>query len=319
MNRIAVGIMVKNESKVIERCLSSILRLEPDMVIITDTGSTDDTVAKAGLFLQKQNLKFKIFHETFVDFAHNRSLVLDYCRKEAQIDYIVMVDADDLIEYHDDYSVEKFRASLTADIYYMRYQDGLISYSLPKITSNKIPLKYVGVTHEFLDCQSYSIDSTKYIFTSQRGDSFRRVNNLKNTNDIELLRKALEGHLDEGLRARYIFYLAQAYYAAGDKNSALFAYQTRTELKGWDEEVFYSHYQLGNIHKEMGTIDGAIKHYLAAYHTCPHRVESLVNLKYLLDSLGEKAWADHIFFIAKQIKHPQKGLFIEDYKYYAFR
>ena len=263
MMKLGVVIMVKNESKVIERCLTSILRLEPDLVIITDTGSTDDTIIKAGLFLQEHNLKFKIYQETFKNFAHNRTLLLEYSRKEDDLDYVVMVDADDMIAYRDDYTKDAFRASLTAQIYYLRYQDGTISYTLPKLTSNKIPLKYKGVTHEFLDCENFSQDASGFIWTLQRNDGFRRVSNNKNSNDIELLQTALEDEPDEFLRIRYLFYLAQAYHAAGDKLAAIDAYKRRAEAGGWNEEVFYSHYQIGNLYQEMGETyhENVIFHY----------------------------------------------------------
>jgi glycosyltransferase involved in cell wall biosynthesis len=320
MNRIAVGFMVKNESKIIERCLASLLHLQPELVVITDTGSTDDTMVRAGVFLQDHNIKFKIYQEPFQNFGFNRTKLLEYIGKEADIDYVMMIDADDTLQYHESFTPESFRQSLDGQIYNITYNDGLVSYYLPKLTSNKITLKYVGVTHEFLDAKTYWQKSSNLIWVRQGTDSFRRVNNLKNPNDISLLTKALEGPLDEKLRIRYLFYLAQAHLANQDTRAAASYYKLRTQYQGWDEELFYAHYQLGKIYQEMGEawLEDTIYHYLSAYMACPKRVESLVNLKYYFEEKGMGLLATLLLPIIKSVPHPQGGLFVEDYKYYAF-
>ena len=48
--------------------------------------------------------------------------------------------------------------------------------------------------------------------------------------------------LDPGNR-RYVFYLAQSYRDAGEREVALVQYDRRAAMGGWDEEVWYSLYQ----------------------------------------------------------------------------
>jgi glycosyltransferase involved in cell wall biosynthesis len=315
MNKLAVALMTKNESHVIERCLGSILSLEPDLVVITDTGSQDDTVVKAGLFLQHNKIKFQIYQEPFIDFGYNRSLLLKYTRKASEVEYTLMLDADDSIEYSPDYDALTFRNSLHLEAYEVKYHDSILSYYLPKLTSNHRDFNYLGVTHEYLNTDNTSVGQTTFITTFQHNDGSRRLNNTKHTDDIRLLERALQ--TDDGLRSRYLFYLAQAYRARHDNAAALQYYYERLRAGGWVEEIFYSHYQLGQIYQEMGNeyFDNCVSHYLTAYTTCRQRVESLVNLYYYLLQQNKKLWAESIWEVIRTVKRPSQGLFLEDRKY----
>ena len=61
-NRIILNLMIKNESRIIQRCLEAALP-HVDAVAILDTGSTDDTVAIATNVLQTAGKPYKITTE----------------------------------------------------------------------------------------------------------------------------------------------------------------------------------------------------------------------------------------------------------------
>ena len=65
--------MIKNESKIIERCLERALP-HVDAVSILDTGSTDNTVEICNKFLSTSNKPFKVSVEPFKNFGYNRTV-----------------------------------------------------------------------------------------------------------------------------------------------------------------------------------------------------------------------------------------------------
>ena len=63
--------IVKNESKIIERCLNSVKPLI-DYVCIIDTGSTDDTVDVINNWMKSNGVDGQVVFEPWKDFAYNR-------------------------------------------------------------------------------------------------------------------------------------------------------------------------------------------------------------------------------------------------------
>lgn len=84
--RLTIGILTKNESRLIARCIES--ALFADEVIVLDSGSTDDTLAIA------QQLGAQTFvSEDWQGFAVQRNRLLAHARG----DYIFFLDADEII------------------------------------------------------------------------------------------------------------------------------------------------------------------------------------------------------------------------------
>jgi glycosyltransferase involved in cell wall biosynthesis len=69
---ICLNMIVKNESRVIERLLTSVAPLI-DAYCICDTGSTDNTIEIIESFMTKRKIPGKIVHEPFRDFGYNRT------------------------------------------------------------------------------------------------------------------------------------------------------------------------------------------------------------------------------------------------------
>ena len=91
--RICLNMIVKNEARVIRRCLDSV-RPIIDRWIIVDTGSTDGTQDIIREHLR--DLPGELHERTWRDFAYNRSEALDLAR--GQCDYTLIIDADDSLE-----------------------------------------------------------------------------------------------------------------------------------------------------------------------------------------------------------------------------
>lgn len=88
MITISVCMIVKNEGKVLARCLDSIKDLA-DEIIIVDTGSTDATKEIAASYTDK------IYDFTWI---HDFSAARNYSFSQATMDYIYVADADEVID-----------------------------------------------------------------------------------------------------------------------------------------------------------------------------------------------------------------------------
>ena len=106
MPKICLNMIVKNESRVIERLLRSVLPLI-DTYCICDTGSTDNTVEIIKTFFDKASISGKIVEEPFRDFGYNRSYSLSQCLDMENADYILLLDADMVLQLNTLYTILK--------------------------------------------------------------------------------------------------------------------------------------------------------------------------------------------------------------------
>ena len=72
VNKICLNMIVKNESKIIIRCFES-LKSIVDYIIVTDTGSSDNTVELMNKYLVDNNIEGKIYYEPWKNFGYNRT------------------------------------------------------------------------------------------------------------------------------------------------------------------------------------------------------------------------------------------------------
>jgi glycosyltransferase involved in cell wall biosynthesis len=271
--------IVKNESKIIERFLSSVAPWI-DSYCICDTGSTDNTIEIIRTFFEKANLPGKIVQEPFRNFGYNRSFALKECESiETGADYILLLDADMVFQVAPNITKEQFCQSLTKSDSFCIFQgtESFI-YKNVRIVKNRSNMTYIGVTHEYVNIEpsgkpSGLIDK-KEIFIKDIGDGGSKQD--KFLRDIRLL---TEGIIDEPQHIiRYTFYLANSYRDSGQPELAIETYKKRVALRGWFEEVWQSHYNIGNLYFKMGDHANAIFHWLEAYQVHTDRVENLYQI-----------------------------------------
>ncbi len=258
---VGLALIVKDESAVIERCLASV-RPFIDTWTVVDTGSQDDTVARIHAALT--GLPGKLFQRPWVDFGHNRSELLDLAKGAS--DYVLLIDAD--MTVHGDPSV---LSSLRADSYYVAHA-GNPTYWNRRIVRTDLPWRYVGETHEYLTCDApfdedrlSGLDVVHHADGGSRADKYER--------DLRLLTKAVTRDPDD---PRSWFYLAQTLQNLGRPHEAVAAYERRATLAGFDEEVYYAHYQAGLLKAdELDDWPGGLSSLLTAWELRPTRLEAL--------------------------------------------
>ncbi|MCM3493469.1 glycosyltransferase [Paenibacillus lactis] len=140
---ISLCMIVKNEERCIERCLTSVKDIV-DEIIIVDTGSNDNTIEIAKKFTDQI---FSI--EWNGDFAEARNHALKY----ATGDYILSLDADEWLDQ--DSQTKARNIQLNEDYYYVRIRNIIRrgvqeSHSYIRLFRN-IGLEYTGKIHEQIE------------------------------------------------------------------------------------------------------------------------------------------------------------------------
>lgn len=167
MAKIGLSMIVKDEARVIERCLESMLPLI-DYVLISDTGSTDGTQDIIRSWLDRNHMSGDVVEETWQDFATNRSSALRHLRARNVVEYAFVMDADETLTFDDGFDPRKFKASLSHDYYNVEIRRGGIRYWRPQIMSNDRDFYYKGVLHEYIEAPDASHRETPSDFTLRR-------------------------------------------------------------------------------------------------------------------------------------------------------
>lgn len=301
--------IVKNEAHIIERCLLSVYS-HIDTFVICDTGSTDNTVEKVEGFFSERGIQGSVYRDEWVNFASNRNLCLQRASSLDGLDFCLMVDADETLVVHE----SKWRDALCpGTVYSIATGTTNFVYYVPVLTPASLRVRYVGVTHEYLDIPDGSkFEKFDDVRLFHFGDGGSRGDKL--ARDRDLIERAMAHEQDVGLVGRYIFYLAQTYFDMGQYEKAMYYYKRRADRGGWAEEVFYALYMRASclLHQNnMVCDDRNVRWFLKAWQFRPTRLEPLyMIMKYCgdkklavaLGSLGIPVkMTDDLLFVEKQI------------------
>ena len=150
MSTISLCMIVKDEEKVIERCLNTVVDIV-DEIIIVDTGSQDSTKEKV------KKYKADIYDFPWKDdFAEARNFAFS----KARMDYILWLDADDVLEKEDQEKLKLLKENLnnTVDVISMMYvlstdenNNPVVSLRRNRIVKRKNNYIWIGKVHEYLE------------------------------------------------------------------------------------------------------------------------------------------------------------------------
>ena len=289
--KLCLNMIVKNESKVIMRLLQSVATIV-DGYCICDTGSTDNTVEIIETFFKDRGIPGKIIYEPFRDFGYNRTFAAKACQTIPNMDYLLLLDADMILtgDALRPENVIAFKQSLKADCQHIFQGSPQYYYKNVRIMRNYRGYSYWGVTHEYVSTPegtTYEEVPMHSLFINDIGDGGAKIDKFER--DIRLLTKGLEENPNND---RYTFYLANSYRDAGQTEKAIETFRKRIEIGGWIEEVWHSHYNIGNCYKSLGEMEKAICAWTEAFQAHPKRVESLFEVihHYRLHGKNELAY-----------------------------
>lgn len=288
--KICLTMIVKNESRIIERCLNSVKDIV-DYISICDTGSTDNTVAIIEAFMKNNHIPGKVHHHEWKNFGHNRSLSVQESQKmlsdlsvSLHSCYLLLLDADMLLEIDPSFKKE----TLNADSLLLIQKTHWMTYYNTRLIKASQPWKCIGVTHEYWGCdENTSSDKLETLVIDDREDGGAKADKFER--DIRLLTQGLK---DEPDNVRYMFYLAQSYKCIHAYEDSIRWYKARIKAGGWKEEVWYSKCMIGEMYEAMEQWDNALHWYLDAFQTNPDRAEPLQKIatKYRMDGQHHLAY-----------------------------
>ncbi len=319
MTKIILISMIKNEERIIQRCIEHCL-LICDGICITDTGSTDKTLEK--IEEMKEILKtklgdkmvpIKVYNDEWKDFGHNRSNsfnnTVKFCEElgwDKESTYGLLLDADMKLQ------VKHFNKDiLKSNGYKIIQQNNSLEYYNTRFLKLSYPWKCVGVTHEYWDGYNTDTITKDIIYIDDIGDG--GCKNDKFERDIKLLTKGLEEDPNNG---RYMFYLAQTYKDTGKFKQAIKLYKKRIQVGGWYEEVWYSYYMISKCWLLLGDEEKFECWANKAYKYRKERLEPIYELVKHFRIKGEQIKAYHYYKIGKKISYPKNdSLFINKNMY----
>lgn len=312
--KVILNTMIKNEEKIINRCLKS-ASIICDALCITDTGSNDNTITEtinAVKEIQTSNYRparlYKIDWENF-GLSRTKSYynTMNFCDSigwEKDCTYALLLDADMKLIISGNIDKEK----LENGGYTIIQRNGLIEYYNTRLIKLDGSWKCIGVTHEYWSGPDIVKLNKDTIYIDDVNDGGCKSD--KYERDFKLLSKGIE---DEPENERYYFYLAQTIKDLGRYEDSIKMYKKRIEKGGWDEEVWYSHYMIAKLWLLLNNIVKAEEWANKAYNLRKSRPEPLYFLvKYFREkSLHHKAY--HYYKLAKDIPPSNDLLFVETF------
>lgn len=296
--------IVKDEKEVITRCLTSMLPLI-DYWVIVDTGSTDGTQAIIKEFMKMKRVPGELYERPWVDFAHNRNEALELAKGKS--DYLFFIDADEYLVYDPNFTHPTF----DKDYYFVTTKSNGMDYGRLLLVNNHLDWKWEGVLHESLAISPTrscgGTLSTLHNVTTLEGA--RSKNPQKCQKDADLLEAVLK---DEPNNSRYVFYLAQTYFAMQKYALALQNYERRIQMGGWDQELFWCKLRIAEIQELMNMPpETVIQGYKNAYEYRSTRSEPLYHLAHYHRKRGDYALGYDVAKIGLTLPISKDILFVE--------
>lgn len=286
--RIGLSMIVKNESHIVHEVLNSSLPFI-DTFCILDTGSTDNTVQIIRDFYASKGIPGIVHQSDWKGFGKSRSEALSLC---TDMDYILMIDADDLIEGPPNVKEFLLKVLYTTlpNACNIHLKRGTLEYERTQLFKAKDGWRYEGVLHEYPTNDkpgNVHVRLPKEIWMTGRTMGARSMlEGNKYQRDAETILEALK---EEPENMRYMFYLAQSYRDAGMREESITWYKKRFEAGGWIEEQYICALNLTRL---LDCKEWAWK----AHEICPNRTESLVSYMALCRSQGK--WSRELLSMA---------------------
>lgn len=328
-NTICLIMIVKNESKIINRLLNSLLKVI-DFISVVDTGSIDDTKILIEKWGKQNKIPTKVHNTLFKNFSYNRQdsfLKGKECYPQAN--YFLLSDADHIWEV--DKNFNKFW--LMDDAYKVVEKSPNLEHSNLRLIKSNCNWECLGVTHEYWQktgniIEDYKLLKTIRILDQHDGGS----KNDKFIRDEKLLRDGLNTEKKNNLIARYSFYLSETLKNTEQYEEAIKTYRKCFRNKNWNGEIYCSHlyilycskilsinyYKEGDKNKAYEYAQLAFEHAFYAYEKDTSRIESLYYISELYIEIDMDDQANNILKKIHNCEIPRNKLFVEIGKYGLF-
>ena len=307
--KLVLVLMIKNEEKILKRCLEAVQDIV-DCFCITDTGSTDSSVEIANEFLKTHT--GNVATDVWKNFGYNRTLSFSNAQTYVKTLNWNMAETYGLLLDGDMVFVPGTIKSqiLTHPGYKIIQANSSLEFYNTRFIRMDIEAKCVGVTHEFWAVPSETLSKDICYINDigdggSKGDKFER--------DKRLLEQGL---IDDPTNGRYMFYLAQTLKDSNHLKEAIAMYKKRIIIGGWQEEVWHSHYSIGQCYRRLENIPKYEYWMNRAFQFYPVRSEPILDLTRFFREKGQNYKAYHYYKLGVGIPYPKNNvLFIESFPY----
>ena len=240
LKTISLCMIVKNEDKYIGNCLKSIHDLV-DEIIIVDTGSTDKT----------KEICSKYTDNVFdFEWDNNFADARNYSFSKATCDYILWLDADDILLNTDRDKFKELKNNLNCDQVSMIYNYSFNEYGNPslsfrrnRLVKRSINPTWIGFVHEIIDLDITDSYNSDICITHTRTHS----NSDRNLKIFESKRRS-----GEIFNARNTLYYAKELFYNGKYQFAINEFNKFLKFEDcWIEDKIDTYIKLYECHTEL--------------------------------------------------------------------
>lgn len=282
--KILLIMMVKNESRILRRAITSTLSLI-DGLCILDTGSTDNTVEIANETikeLQSKNTAFigKVYTHPFINFGVSRSksfeVALEFLKEnnwDLETTFGLLLDADMILKID---KPERVKVRLenydSAMLYQIQHPYKYFNIRFIKMSKS---WKCIGTTHEYWDAKDAPrlLMFEDNIWIDDVSDGGCKAD--KYERDIRLLTEGLEQNPDN---SRSYFYLGQTYMCLNKPLKSIECYEKSIHGIASTETHWFALCMISRQHRLLGNIEEAERYCGIAFELKPDRSEPLYEM-----------------------------------------
>lgn len=307
MKTFSLCMIVKDEEKTLARCLNSVKEIM-DEIIIVDTGSSDRTREVAARFTDK------IFAFPWSD---DFSAARNYSFGRASMDYIMWLDADDIVLPGDAVKLKTLKGELAdqVNVVMMRYNtvfdeqgNVVFSYSRERLVKRTCRFQWREPVHEYIETCGQYLNADIAVTHARPAD---RPGSNRN---IQIYEHIIAS--GQELSARGIYYYARELKDNERWEDAVRRFeQFLDEGRGWVEDNISACGELARCYLALQNEGKALAAMLRSFDFDTPRAEICCQIAYLFMNRLDYRQAACWFELALNLKKPQNswGFFQQDY------
>jgi len=250
MCTITLCMIVKNEEEVLHQCLNSVKEI-CDEIIIVDTGSTDKTKEISYQFTEKV-IDFKWID----DFSAARNFAFSH----ATMDYILWLDADDILLNEDLHKFKNLKknldisidaVSMIYNIAFDEYGNPTFSYRRNRLIKRVNNFKWIGPVHEYLNVHG-NILSADIAITHRKTDKTNQ--SIQSDRNLKIYEDRMKK--GETFTPRDLFYYANELKDHNQFQKSIIYYREfLATKKGWVEDEIRACINMAECYRKLGNLE----------------------------------------------------------------
>lgn len=295
---LSVCLIVKDEEEVISRCLSCVKKFA-DEIVVVDTGSTDKTVEEVKKFTDKI-----YFFKWVDDFSAARNFGIE----KATCDYVMWLDADDIITDEDCRKIKELVDKSDFDMAFLPYAAAVeegnptFVYYRERIFRRSKNYRFGGAVHEAVTPQGNIIygDATVLHKKVKPGEPLR---------NLRILQKQIA--LGICLNEREKFYYGRELFYNGMYRESIAVLEDFLHGNGWVENKIEACLNLYRAYTAIGEKNKALNSVLRSFLYAPPRSEACCILGAHFFGQNDVSCAIYWYQLALHCKNnAQEGAFV---------